>query len=53
MSRGLATELYTPVVTAALKQMIVSFQFVGHGVDDLATGCQPFLVTYTGSANQL
>ena len=53
MSRGLGAELYTPVVTAALKQMIVGFQFVGYGVDDLATGCQPFLVTYTGSANQL
>ena len=50
MARGLATELYTPTVTTGLKQMIVSFNFIGHGPDDLASGCQPFLVSYAGSA---
>ena len=51
MARGLSTELYTPIVTTTLKQMIVSFHFGGHGPDDLASGCQPFLVSYSGSAN--
>ena len=51
--RGLATELYTPVVTASLKQMIVGFQFVGLGMDDLSSGCQPFAVSYAGGASQL
>ncbi len=50
---GLATELYTPVVTASLKQTIVGFQFVGLGMDDLASGCQPFTVPYAGGASQL
>jgi hypothetical protein len=48
MARGLSTEYYAPVVTTSLKQMVVGFQFVGHGPDDLASGCQPFLVTYSG-----
>jgi hypothetical protein len=52
-SRGLATDTYTPIVTSALKQMILGFQFVGHGVDDLSTGCQPFMVSYAGNDNQL
>lgn len=52
-SRGLATDTNTPIVTSALKQMILGFQFVGHGVDDLSTGCQPFMVSYAGSDNQL
>ena len=52
-ARGLDTELYTPIVTTALKQMIVGFLFVGHGVDDLSSGCQPFQVAYSGSANHL
>ena len=33
--------------------MILGFQFVGHVVDDLATGCQPFLVTYSGGAHHV
>lgn len=53
MTRGLLTELYIPIVTATLKQMIVGFQFAGHGVDDLSAGCQPFLVLYAGSSNHL
>jgi len=53
MSRGLSTELYVPIVTATLKQMVVGFQFVGHGVDDLSSGCQPFLVSFAGSTNHL
>ena len=51
MARGLSTELYTPIVTTTLKQMIVSFHFGGNGPDDLSSGCQPFLVSYAGSAN--
>lgn len=51
MSRGLSSELYAPIITTLLKQMVVGFQFVGHGVDDLSSGCQPFLVAYSGSAH--
>lgn len=51
MGRGLSTELYTPVVTTGIKQMVVSFGFVGHGADDLLTGCQPFQVSYSGGAH--
>ena len=50
-ARGLAAELYCPVVTTALKQMITSFNFAGVGPDDLATGCNPFQVTYTGASD--
>lgn len=53
MARGLSTELYVPVVTTSLKQMILGFQFAGHSADDLATGCQPFLVAYAGKAHHL
>lgn len=55
MARGLSlTKLCMLIVTAALKQMIMGFQFVGHGVDKLSTGCQPFQVAYyAGSANPL
>ena len=51
MARGLSTELYVPIITATLKQMVVGFQFVGHGVDDLSSGSQPFLVSFAGSSN--
>ena len=51
MARGLSTEIYTPIITTTLKQMVVGLQFVGHGIDDLSSGCQPFLVAYAGSAN--
>ena len=51
MSRGLSTELYVPVITTTLKQMVIGFQFIGHGADDLGTGCQPFMVSYAGSTN--
>ena len=51
LTRGLSAELNTPVITNTLKQMINGFQFVGHGVDDLTTGCQPYLVIYSGSAH--
>ena len=51
MARGLSTDIYVPVVTAGLKQMITGFQFVGNGIDDLRSGCQPFQVSYAGSAN--
>lgn len=50
-TRGLSVEWYTPVITTSLKQMVVGFQFSGHGVDDLASGCQPFLVAYAGQAH--
>ena len=52
MARGLATdEIYTPVITTALKQMIIGLQFAGDGMDDLTTGCQPFLVCYSGGTD--
>lgn len=47
--KGLAPELYCPVVTSGLKQMVVSFGFAGVGPDDLASGCNPFQVTYAGA----
>ena len=53
MVRGLSTALYVPVVTTTLKQMDVGLQFPGNGVDDLTTGCQPFLVAYAGKAHRL
>lgn len=53
VARGLSTQLYVPVVTTTLKQMIVGFQFPGHSADDLETGCQPFLVAYAGKAHHL
>lgn len=53
MARGLSTELYVPIVTSALKQMVIGFQFAGHGVDELGTGCQPFMVSYSGSTNHM
>ena len=51
MSRGLSTEQNVPVITALLKQMVVSFQLTGHGADNLTADCQPFLVSYAGSAS--
>jgi hypothetical protein len=51
LARGLAPELYCPVVTTGVKQMVTTFQFAGHGGDDLTSGCQPFLVSYTGSGD--
>jgi hypothetical protein len=51
MARGLATEIYTPVITTSLKQMITGLQFAGHGIDDLTAGCQPFLVCYSGGTD--
>ena len=51
--RKLSTEIFAPIVTTSLKQMIVSFQFVGYGVNDLSTGCQPFQVTYSGGVNHM
>jgi hypothetical protein len=52
MARDLLTELYVPIVTATLKQMIVGFQFAGHDILSTAGG-QPFLVLYAGSRNHL
>lgn len=48
-SRNLSTDLYAPVITTALRQMVVGLQFTGHGSEDLASGCQPFLVSYSGT----
>ena len=53
MARGLSTKLYTPIVTTGLKQMITGFQFAGHGVDNLSSGCQPFQVAYAGGTNHM
>ena len=47
--RRLNPELGCPVVTTALKQMVMSFNFTGFGPDDLSTGCNPFQVTYVGA----
>jgi hypothetical protein len=53
ISWGLDTALYTPVVNTGVRQMIMGFQFVGPGVDDLTSGCQPFQVTYAGSVHHM
>jgi hypothetical protein len=50
--RGLAPELYCPVVTTAVKQTIITFTFAGSGIDDLTSGCNPFLVSYSGAKAQ-
>jgi hypothetical protein len=47
--RGLTPDVYSPAVTSKLKQLVTSLNFVGNGPDDIASGCQPFLVTYTGA----
>ena len=49
--RMLDPELVCPVVTIALKQMVVTFNFAGFGPDDLGTGCNPFQVTYVGATD--
>ena len=51
ISRGLSTEIYAPIATTTLKQMVVSFNFVGHSADDLTSDCQPFVVSYVGSGH--
>lgn len=44
------TDVYCPAVTSGLKQMRTSFNFAGHGPDDLTGCCQePIAVAYTGS----
>ena len=48
-ARGLTPDVYCPAVSTGLKQMVASLNFAGHGPDNLTTGCQPFLVTYTGT----
>lgn len=53
MARGLDTSLYTPIVTTGVRQMIMGFHFVGYGVDDLSSGCQPFQVAYAGSTHHM
>jgi hypothetical protein len=50
-ARVLSKEFYVLVVTSSLKQMIVGLQFVGHGMDDLGSRCQPFMVVFSGSTN--
>ena len=49
VNRGLAPELYSPVVSTTIKQMITGFTFAGIGPNELAAGCSPFLVAYTGA----
>ena len=51
LGRGLAPDIYCPVETTGLRQMVISLNFPGFGPDDLASGCQPFLVTYTGASD--
>jgi hypothetical protein len=50
-ARGWAPELYTPVITTTLRQTILAHQFAGASTDDLATGCNPFLVVYSGATD--
>jgi hypothetical protein len=50
-TRGWAPELYTPVITTTLRQAILAHQFAGTSTDDLATGCNPFLVVYSGATD--
>lgn len=47
----LSTEIYSPIITTTLKQMVVGLQLVGHVSDGLTSGCQPLLVAYAGNAN--
>ena len=49
LARNLSAKLYAPIITTTLKQMVVGFQFAGHGADDLTSGCQPFLVSFSGT----
>ena len=51
VGRGLTPDLYCPVVTSSLKQMIISLNFAGNGPDDLTAGCHPFMVVYTGASD--
>ena len=49
LTRGLAPELYAPMVSTTLMQMITGFSFAGTRPSELAGGCSPFLVTYTSA----
>ena len=49
LRRGLTPNVYSPVVTLKLKQLVTSLHFVGNGQDNIVSGCQQFLVTYTGT----
>ena len=49
--QGLTADLYCPVITTTIKQMVTSLNFAGNGPDDLTAGCQPFLVVYTTQHN--
>jgi hypothetical protein len=48
-ARGLTPDVYCLVMTTGVEQMVASLNFAGHGPDNLTAGCQPFLVTYTGT----
>lgn len=50
-TRGWAPELYAPIITTTLKQVILAHQFAGTSTDDLTTGCNPFLVGYAGASD--
>jgi hypothetical protein len=43
IAHQLAPELYSPVITAAIKQMVSALSFAGVGIEDLNAGCNPFL----------
>ena len=51
VARGLTPDLYCPAVTTGLQQMAASINFAGNGPDDLAAGCQPFLVVYINQSD--
>ena len=47
--RGLTPDVFCPAVTTHIKQLVTGLNFGGHGQDDITVGCQPFLVSYTGT----
>ena len=48
-ARGLTPDMYCSAVSTGRKQMVASLNFAGHGPDSRTAGCQPFLVTYSGT----
>lgn len=53
LAHQLAPELYSPVITATIKQMVTNLNFAGVGIEELNSGLNPFLVSYTGSKAHL
>lgn len=47
--RGLSPDIYCPAVTTSINQLVTGLNFAGHGPDDIAVGCQSYLVIYSGT----